>query len=532
VIDKYSFNLITEPFIPVSNEKNEIEYHSLQSIFENSGRLKRICHTDPMVSLALYRLLIVILVRSGAVTEDNWQDAFEGEPLIEDINKYLSLYKERFDLFDTEKPFMQVPQKVSEEWDAVFAAAKPAKPEKTNPLKPIHVLSYVQSTSSCFFTRANNILPESINFQEAACQLIKYQLTSVYTGGQEAGGGHSQFNETGRSAWFINGNNLWESLLLNICGFIKKITNEKTVDCASWEIDLPDINEIVGHTAGICHCFSWISKWMRLVPDSKGVSWVYVKGGSKCTWNYEIPDDNPMTAYTEGAKKDEVTGEKRPVSDFVRTSDRKMWKNYYTFYSRGKHCRCENIILATDAIDAIKSISKKVYLLDISVYILEKGPIKSKIDQIREEHFPLYLSLFKDDSICEFLEECILNADEVGKILLRVINTVFNKKKESRLQLYTDQYWSLSEDYFWEMLDELSRDIEEDNILEVKDRWCNYLVKSARIAFNEFIDHLPINIMTMNSLYGNEGDDSGQARKFNSRLITFLKKKGNNNADE
>ena len=114
--ENVSFNLIDEPWILVRDTEGEMREVSLMELFEQAPRIRRLANDLPTQDFAILRVLLAILQRSISPTLDDDDDPAEvwgrlwaaPELPIAAIREYLDKWHGRFDLFDEEKPFMQV----------------------------------------------------------------------------------------------------------------------------------------------------------------------------------------------------------------------------------------------------------------------------------------------------------------------------------------------------------------------------------------------------------------------------------------
>lgn len=104
-----TFDLTTEPWLPLVRPDGTTTEVGLREALANAHEYRELCDQSPLVTLALYRLLLALAHRVyGPVTRRSWLDlwgagAFPAGPL----DAYLGRWRGRFDLFDREYPFYQ-----------------------------------------------------------------------------------------------------------------------------------------------------------------------------------------------------------------------------------------------------------------------------------------------------------------------------------------------------------------------------------------------------------------------------------------
>ena len=197
-----SFNLTTEPWIPVVSPDFELKEVSLLELFERWETQKEIRGDNPPTTLALYRFLLAILHRTywGPKNIDHWEEIEEdnGQAVI----NYLKEHADCFDLLHPEQPFMQ---------DPILPL------EKAVPVYAIHTMA-----TSTVFSHEHEWSGYCISLPEAARLLVRLQsfditsLRAFYVG--QTKGNRSAVNTpliNAINVW-IQGTTLKNSLLYNL----------------------------------------------------------------------------------------------------------------------------------------------------------------------------------------------------------------------------------------------------------------------------------------------------------------------------
>ncbi|OFO77088.1 type I-E CRISPR-associated protein Cse1/CasA [Rothia sp. HMSC065D02] len=315
------FNLCYEPWIPVLYASGKVQIVSLKKLFEDSGTIRKIHAGDATTDVAILGVATVVLFRailtdSGEYGElytspKNWiQGVRSGDPeRLKFIFDYLEKYQNRFDLFDAERPFMQV------------ADLHTSKCE----VKPVSRL-VLDSESEYFSMRAEQTLT-SLNYAEAARYLVTVQaydysgIKSGAVGDPRVKGGRGYpigvgwYGATGKI--IVHGENLTETLLY--CIDYEQLLNVERVrgknhrlalqDKPVWERELPDTAAPRAYTGGdptkykdeptpatgMCEILTWQSRRVRLFPENGRVTGVLVSNGDK--WLDRNTYTDPLTAY-------------------------------------------------------------------------------------------------------------------------------------------------------------------------------------------------------------------------------------------
>lgn len=107
------FNLLDSPWIIVRRIDDSIDTLSMLQVFEQADDIAAITGETPTQNLAVLRLLLAAMYRSGGETvpnQDQWLELHHTGLPVESITAYLEKYRDRFWLDHPTKPFMQVPE--------------------------------------------------------------------------------------------------------------------------------------------------------------------------------------------------------------------------------------------------------------------------------------------------------------------------------------------------------------------------------------------------------------------------------------
>jgi len=218
-----SFNLTTEPWIPVVSMDWEYKEVSLIQLFEDWQTLREIQAENPPTTLAIYRFLLAILHRAylGPRDFDHWEEIKhdKGKRAI----AYLTEKSTCFDLLDEKNPFMQ-DQALTEEISV--------------PIYAIHTMS-----TSTLFSHEHDWSGYSIDLPQAARMLVRLQfvdVTSLRAFYPNTKGNRSAVNTPTINAATIllQGKYLQETLLLNLMQYNPEAEIPSVVtgmDLPAWE---------------------------------------------------------------------------------------------------------------------------------------------------------------------------------------------------------------------------------------------------------------------------------------------------------
>ncbi|GII05488.1 type I-E CRISPR-associated protein Cse1/CasA [Planobispora takensis] len=104
------FDLMEQRWLPVELVNGSSDEVGLRDVLLEARKLRRLAAETPTMTAALYRLILALAHRVyGPADTDAWEkvwkDGFTAGPL----ERYLTDYPDRFDLFDSQRPFLQCP---------------------------------------------------------------------------------------------------------------------------------------------------------------------------------------------------------------------------------------------------------------------------------------------------------------------------------------------------------------------------------------------------------------------------------------
>jgi CRISPR system Cascade subunit CasA len=188
-------NLVTDPWIPILKLDGKHDLASLQQVF-SEGKEYADLAVRPHERIALMRLLICIAHAGldGPANIDDWDEAPKKLPEV--AANYLTNWQQLFDLFDLERPFLQIAK-----------LEKPSKKKKTahdesSSLNPVSKLDFAlasQNNSTLFDHEANSLTPRLFPPEWIAHNLLTFQNFSssgrigvaLWNGIESQGGGSS-----------------------------------------------------------------------------------------------------------------------------------------------------------------------------------------------------------------------------------------------------------------------------------------------------------------------------------------------------
>lgn len=306
-----SFNALTEPWIPVINNKGEAETLGILDTLERAHKIKEISCANLLEEYSIYRFLGLFLT-----------DAFRPQDMIdlEDIRDYCKFDMDRirdyvnvctgegvsFDLFDEKRPFLQAT----------------SDPELDREPKPIAKLDNTKPSGNNPIHFDRSVMQETPITPAKAIRLLLANYTVVTVDGA---GYCPGINKTIPYFCMVKGENLFETLVYTIF----------PSDYTELEFDDPPVfwrdNSVIKRD--ILPTVSWLQGMMlparriRLIQDSDGLVRNMFFGPGMKAENPEVWRD-PYASYVVNEK----TGKRFVVSP---GDEGALWRNICVLIEKG-----------------------------------------------------------------------------------------------------------------------------------------------------------------------------------------------------
>ena len=312
------YDLRREPWICCEKRDGSRVLLGIAEVLTQAHEIASVHHESPLVTAAVHRILLAILQRVFAPrTMADWvklwnRPAFEAAPII----SYLERWHARFDLFDVERPFLQVGR-----LREVLRRERGKEPEPTEAWRLALETSAHSNATQLFepLPAEPALLP-----QEAAAALLGFLAF--------APGGRIQ-NET--ASWdaaplragaviLIRGDTLQRTLLLNLVWQHER----KAEDVPPWERDVPAERETRA-PFGLIDQLVWQSRRVQLMPEREPSGAIVVRRvltAAGAQFDVEHPD--PMFAYV-------VRDPKAPPMPVRIDPDRSVWRDANALFEAG-----------------------------------------------------------------------------------------------------------------------------------------------------------------------------------------------------
>lgn len=482
----FSFNLLTEPWIPVRPPDGGPKLVSLDDALLNARAYRRIEDPSPLVTAAVHRLLITVLHRalegpersSDAATwfRDGFPEAM--------VRAYLAEWRSRFDLFDPQAPFYQLPdlplEGFTDHWTRLSA-------ERGN-----------GNTSFLFNHALRDRAPkphDPIPPDEAARRLLEHQTFAL-------GGLIKRFITSSPAApvataalVIAQGENLHETLCLNLAPYPRSV---RELDSPVWErppLRVPDLhNGASAPVRGLTDRYTWFSRSIRLQPERDGDRTVvrFIAYAAGVSPSADAGRD-PMVAYVKD--KDDNP---RPLGF---REGRGLWRDFQALVPRrgGNASAVPNVAVLEHATELMRALTGR-YDHPVQAAVLGLANDKAKLKLYRAERHALPPVALSDFDVHGFVRARLDAAEDTGRALNSAGRALAarlltrgdrqpHKDDVTRLNAslpHAAHYWTTLERAFPAFLNDLPPDADA---LETRQRaleagWNTTLERTARRAFD------------------------------------------------
>ncbi|MEC4088126.1 type I-E CRISPR-associated protein Cse1/CasA [Pseudoalteromonas rubra] len=477
------YDLLTESWIPAQDLQGVTNEYSILSLFEAAPKLKRIVHEKPLVVASIQRLLLAILYRSyGYLEPDEWDEIFRMGEFDKKVVHYLtsSECEGRFDLFSKTYPFFQTANFTKENGN----------------LTPVKKLSpdFACGNNKTLFNHIADHHEFSLTPEEAALQLLVCQYYSLCGGNS---GSSIQFGKhpnlanaplVGGAVVMVEGENLFQSLMLNLHMPKNEVWLDHTTDLPIWEQ-----NEIEPPTTralrGLTDYLTWRARHVRLLPDNNGqIRKMYYAQGLPIPKEIE---QEPYFAYQLNKQ-----GIKSPVTI---SFERACWRDTASLlqYSRTIKTGIEPFDLRPAGVQLIAAEDNELIdSLRLNCQLIGLENNKGNPLAWFEERLPLPINLIERDlannnKSSEILLESLEITERTHNQLLSAIRVFASNllPDGATTKDITTKVKSINPSrFYWPKLNESFEQFIwalDNNIKEAKSSWCKVCRETAYTAFEE-----------------------------------------------
>lgn len=291
-LEKRRFNLIDEPWIRTFHRDGTTREIGLRAVFEDAAEIARLSNELPTIDIAITRILLAILYRSGGTPSlANWQALRDTRNFTTAV-EYLDQHRDQFWLFDPARPFFQTP--IAATVTADIRADTERRPEHpVTRILPEHESNHGHRRT--LSSRVDPLLTD-LPFGEAARWLVaaqsfdKVSLTAAHAQTQPGVRAYPKPSPLTRgSVIMATGPTLADTLLANLVYSPDLVTTSKD-DRPAWEraqsggldsdIDFTDkdlatavMTEAVSSRkpTGVCDVLTWQPRRFSLITEGDRV---------------------------------------------------------------------------------------------------------------------------------------------------------------------------------------------------------------------------------------------------------------------
>lgn len=503
------FDLTKEPWIPCLMLDGTLKEFGLLDTLAKAREIKEISDDSPLVTVSLHRLLLAILHRNfGPQTFEDWKNLWrKGFWDAEKLKSYFesNSCKNRFNLFDDERPFYQYSQ-------VLKAGGKEAD------VSPLEILMQERAAgnNATLFDHSFEDKPNSHPAATAARYLIARQAFSI-------GFGRSYpfyFSDSTMIRGFTYlayGKNLFETLALNLVVYNRQGKPMPTEDDDGVCLDKPfweqehllqaSERDDKGTTLkGYLDYLTWQSRRIKLFPneDYKTVSFCQIQQ------NYKLKAENIFDPFKTYQSNDKEGWKPKGL-----IPNKSLWRDSHTIFRKTNDATYQAALFkhlanVWKSVDEGEIEGKKNYRLSVFGLATEINKAAS-ILVWAHERLPLPLVYLDNENLLADLQSALNFVEEIAKILNQSVNSLAfylipkpatenkggeekgSKKDWDKAQILarnfqaTPMFWSMCEIPFQAFLSDLP-----ENRESAIEKWFKITDESAQTAWRKTADSLNI----------------------------------------
>jgi len=504
-----SFNLSTQPWIPcLADNGTQVEL-SLSQCFAQAHELRELGGESPLVTVALYRLLLAILhrVHKGPESKEEWGALWQaGRFDAARIQNYLDAQHDHFDLFHPARPFFQSTDKKYGELA----------------LKSVTSLIHDAASGNNATLFDHHIDQEEMDLTPA--QAARYLLAAQAFGLAGLSGLTDKFSYApcvGGVLFLVQGDTLFETLLLNLIPYDKETPfKRKKEDVPIWEMSDPFQPRSAPN--GYLDYLTWQNRRVLFDAPKAGEPLFVRKMTMAPGMKIEGEFPNPMMYY----RKDKERG----YLPLRFNEARALWRDSSALFRLRHEGHRPPLVL-----DWLAEVEDRYLPKGQRQRILALGMSndQAKTEFFRSEVMPLRREYLQAPTMVDDLDRLLKLADDVARQLWGAASTLANfilapeqdlSKAESGEKGKGAQsdgvarligswgmeraYWSQLEVPFRHVLETLPDDVDK-----ASSEWKAILYRIARSAFNTISENLDSSPRSLKAVVNAEGQLEAGLRK-------------------
>ena len=529
---------MTDPWINViDSQSNQEVTVSLSTLFQNAQQYRQLAGEMQAQDLAILRLLLAILttvysrfnangepyewltiqtdtmiampdVDQGIYAEDSavellktWDDLYKAQRFSDIVQKYLTTYQSRFDLFGGQ-PFYQA---TAAEYDAAVPKGKKVSvddPKGTVGIKQINRQISESGNSVALFSPRSGFAKDTLTLAELSRWLVTYQN---FTGVTDKTKITTSKEFSASLGWlynlnpvFVRGGNLFETLMLNLILRQPGSAEAETYHAQQpvWEASLAsylDTRKLLRRPDNLAELYT---TWSRLIH----IEWT--KSGQPIIFSAAIPLFSegdmfiePMTTWRYSKKEKYF----QPASRSLRDMDEAMWRNFGS-YVRITQSKSQNTLHREPGIvswlhylrDKSSKLEDKPITLASATFIQDgistsQMPAADSTDEMRIDA-SVFLDSHDLDNWVERIEEVVEKTQATGlvyKTFMTNVALIKDRQQPKEIDKAVAQFYEQLNEPFLQWLASLTVEDDVDaRILEWRGQLRQITLNLAKTQFN------------------------------------------------
>ena len=505
-----TFNLIDQPWIPCITKDGQVKELGLKDTLLQAHELQGLGGDTPLVTAALYRLLLAVLYRAMSSPEDDqdWEELWQvGRWDADRITSYLERWHDRFDLFHPEHPFYQ--------WRSENSKLKSVN---------LMILDAASGNNATLFDHHTDEKDIALTPAEATRILLVVQTFSP------AGTGGLAPKDSANAPWatgiifLTEGITLFDTLAFNWMP-TDWWWNEQSVvnDAPIWEFDRPT-EPARNYPLGITDYLTWPNRAILLIPETREQTLIVRKAEMGTGLKLDSSVLDPFKHYR--------TNKQHGLIPLRFSEYRALWRDSASllrFQRNREDVRAPRVLdwLATLLNYHVVESSYPYRLMAMGM-----SSNKAKIEFYREEHMPLPSSYLRDEKLVEQLGTAIEISENVRQALMRAVSRLAtlvisptadepdgrkpDKKDVNNLMAHWAVerfYWAELEPEFFHLLEALPQ-----NPNDALEQWAETLLSTAESAFARAESALPDDARGLRAAVRARGQLMGSLKKIRQSI--------------
>lgn len=434
------FNVLTEPWIEAVDGDGNRQQYGLLPLLTKAHTLRQVVDPSPVIQFGLYRLLVTFVQHALQLFsyEDLAETLDEGAFDMEVFEKYVEgIGVHRFDLFDSERPFLQTP---------------PMEDDKKKIDSVVRLFYHFPAGSNVihfFRMEAEEHAVASAVAARALCSIAPFMMSG--------GAGYSP-SVNGTPPWYLQaiGENLFQTILLNCCA--KPISGLKWDVPPAWAT-----NEMLEPRAektarSLAEGFTWQPRQVRLLAGEGGVCTYTAreesmlirhvvwgpghKFGGHDTWM------DPNVPYTLDDRRGRLPFRPRP--------DRQLWRDYGPLFLREDGQSGKDSFQRPAIVSQLADLKRDLYIApDVAerfeVYGMRVD--KAKVFEWQYERMPLSTPVLQNPDADAQVTTAIELSEKVSTGLYRAMKRLYPRDSRANAKVL-DRVIQRLQAAYWDRLGE------------------------------------------------------------------------------